>query len=180
MRLTLARSAEIDVFAVTVLGGVDPYFRGTAETATQTHGPALTQLEVLNQSGSNMTPLQFAWRIFTLNFAKSPLETLGWFTVGKVQYLAFGAMPASATEGAVDAILVSSTSGLGFAGAVLSVRWRDLAPTAVMLVVWLIQNALVVPDQRYWFDVLPFLATLAGALVAAAWGRAPIQRRAAA
>jgi hypothetical protein len=126
-----------------------------------------------------MTPMQFAWRIIGQNLEQSALEVVGWFTVGKIQYLAFANMPAAATEGAVDGILVSSVSALGFAGAVLSSRWRDLLPTTVMLLVWLAQNTLMVPDQRYWFDILPFLATLAGALLAAAWGRAPIVRRAA-
>ncbi len=160
-----------------ILGGIDPYFRGQPGAETTTHGTSLYNYGLASKLDPTLTPLQFAWRIVRLDFARSPMEVLGWFTVGKIQYLAFANMPASATEGAVDGILLSSTSALGFAGAVLSIRWRDLTPTAVMLVVWLLQNAFFVPDQRYWFDILPFLATLAGALMAAAWGRSPIRRR---
>ena len=178
--ISLGRPMLIQGRTDPILGGIDPYFRGAEGAQTLTHGPSLEQYGVVSQYNPTITPLQFAWRITSQNLSRSALEVIGWFTVGKIDYLAFANMPATATESAVDGILVSSVSALGFAGAVLAIRWRDLAPTAVMLVVWLAQNAIMVPDQRYWFDVLPFLATLAGALIAAAWGRAPIARRSAA
>jgi 4-amino-4-deoxy-L-arabinose transferase-like glycosyltransferase len=173
---TFGRPMLIEGRTDPIVGGVDPYFRGQPGTETQTHGVSLGNYATMKEYDQNLSPLAFGWRIVKLNFASAPHEVVGWFTVGKLQYLAFANLPASATEGAIDGILLSSVSSLGLTGAFLSIRWRDLVPTAAMVAVWLAQNTLMVPDQRYWFDILPFLAVLAGALISAAWGRAPISK----
>jgi MFS family permease len=87
--------------------------------------------------------------------------------VGKLQYIVFTNPPSADNLTAIDSILRSFLASVGLLGALLSLRMRDLLPTAAMVAGWFALNVLIVPDPRYWLDVFPLLAVLAGGVVAA-------------
>lgn len=160
----------------TILAGIDPYFRGLGH-ADQTSAPSAHIYAGLADAAKAATSkLRFAWERAVFFFGRDPWGTAGWFTVGKLQYVAFGSGPADATMQAVDVVLRDALGVLGIVGGVLSVWMRNLLPTALMLLAWLAFNAALVPDQRYWFDVYPLLATLAGAVLATVYEAARAQR----
>lgn len=162
----------------TVIAGVDPYFRGLGK-ADQVSGPSAHAYSALSDAAKAATSkLEYSWERLVYFLGRDPWGTAGWFTIGKLQYVAFAPGPADATMQSVDAVLRSAIGVLGIVGGVLSAWMRNLLPTALMLLAWIVFNAALVPDQRYWFDVYPLLATLSGAVLATVYEAAKAQRAA--
>jgi 4-amino-4-deoxy-L-arabinose transferase-like glycosyltransferase len=160
----------------TVIAGIDPYFRGLGK-ADQVSGASAHAYSALSDAAKVATSkLQYSWERLGRSWRRDPWGTLGWFTIGKLQYVAFGSGPADATMQSVDAILRNALGVLGIVGGVLSAWMRDLLPTALMLLAWIGFNAALVPDQRYWFDMYPLLATLSGAVLATVYEAARVKR----
>jgi hypothetical protein len=164
--VVLRSTAPIGGRSETILQGVDPYFRKHDWRAIG--GPSGKQYyELVTQGKTRASKGTFALLKVRQAWAENPWEVLGWFTVGKLQYIVFTNPPSADNLTAIDSILRSFLASVGLLGALLSLRMRDLLPTAAMVAGWFALNVLIVPDPRYWLDVFPLLAVLAGGVVAA-------------
>jgi 4-amino-4-deoxy-L-arabinose transferase-like glycosyltransferase len=174
--IVLGSPAPITGRSEAVLAGVDPYYR-TLGNEHLVSGPAAHKYAAMSREAKvATTKLEYAWQEVVRFFRADPWGTAGWFAIGKLQYVGFAPGPAGSTMEAVDSLLRGAIGVLGIVGAVLSVWMRDLMPTALMLVAWIVFNAGLVPDPRYWLDMYPLLATLSGAVLATAWEAARERR----
>jgi hypothetical protein len=170
--LQLHRVTPITGRDETILAGIDPYYRAGLKPGVTSGRSALDYSNLVKRHLYTGTKLDFAFLRLGEYLRRMPLELLGWFTIGKIQYIAFDTGPAANTTWAINSILRSGIGILGLVGSVLSVRMRNLLPTALMVFAWAALNAVIVPDQRYWFDMYPLLATLSGAVLVTVWDAA--------
>lgn len=151
-----------------VLAGVDPWFRTLGEKYRY-YGPSYERyFDLAEQGGDLPSKGEYARRVLIDGIKHRPVETLTWFTLGKLQEYLYASKLAQNVTDALVGVWTPLYNSAAMLGAFLAPWYRDLLPTVAALAVGVAQMLLVVPESRYMYDLSPLMAVCASALVIAA------------
>lgn len=159
-----------------ILAGVDPWFR-TRGQEYRYYGPSYQRFLDLKEQGADVPSKgDYAFRVIIDGLKHRPVETLSWFTLGKLQEYLYSSKLAVSSKDAFMGVWTPIYNSAAIIGAFLAPWYRDLLPTVLALAVGMAQMLLVVPESRYMYDLSPLMAVCAAALVVAAIDGARVAR----
>lgn len=153
-----------------MLAGVDPYFWQMG-SAYRYHGPTYKAYYEYHPEG--MSKDEYAKAAIVEDLKTRPLQTVWWFTVGKMDRLYFDEIWASRGRyiGTWAKFVHFPLMVLGLLGAVLSVKLKRLRAPALMVAFATVATLPFVPESRYVFEFVPVLAVMGSVLLVVLWTR---------
>jgi len=149
-----------------ILAGVDPYYYELGEKY-QFHGPTYAQHMA---SGSKVSKTDAAMAAIATELRTRPLQTIWWFTAGKiVRMYSGGWLGEKAYVGTWTIVDRELIVVLGWLGCVFAFREKRLRVLAVVLVLGTLALLSVSPEPRYAFTWIALLSVPAAFVMRRLW-----------